>query len=162
MEQVIEIFEPLKNPWQQMALPLLCAVLLAVAQVLQLRNKNIERNRRIVLSMLLFFGAVIALLSAGGMALNAYKFQRVAVSPSGVTIGKKEIPFSNLRGYLIREDREQSWVNSNIQNKAVRSLVLEEKNGKTHLLPEEYYELSRLIAVLDAEFSKWKEEGSER
>lgn len=157
MEQVIEIFEPLKNPWQEMALPLLSAVLLAIAQVLQLRNKNIERNRRIVFSMLLFFGAVIALLSAGGVAINAYKFQRVTISPTGIALGKKEIPFGQLRGYILREDREQSWVNSNIQKKTVRSLVLEEKNGKTHLLPEEYYELSRLIAVLDATFSQWKD-----
>jgi hypothetical protein len=109
--------------------------------------------------MLLFFGAVIALLSAGGIAINAYKFQRVTVSTSAVSIGKKEIPYSNLRGYLIREDREQSWVNSDIQKKAVRSLVLEEKNGKTYLLPEEYYELSHLIATLDAAFSQWKEVG---
>lgn len=159
MEQIIEIFEPLKSPWREMALPLLSAVLLVIAQVLQLRNKNIERNRRIVFSMLLFFGAVIALLSAGGIAINAYKFQRVTVSASAISIGKKEIPYSNLRGYLIREDREQSWVNSDIQKKAVRSLVLEEKNGKTYLLPEEYYELSRLIATLDAAFSQWKEVG---
>lgn len=157
MEQVIEIFEPLKNPWQEMALPLMVAVLLVAAQVLQLRNKNMERNRRIVLSMLLFFGAVIALLSAGGIAINAYKFQRVTVSASAISIGKKEISFSELRGYLIREDREQSWVSSDIQKKAVRSLVLEEKNGKTHLLPEEYYELSHLIATLDTAFSQWKE-----
>lgn len=159
MEQVIEIFEPLKSPWGGMVLSLLTGLLLIVGQVLQLRNKNMERNRRIVISMLLFFGAVIALLSAGGIAINAYKFQRVTVSASAISIGKKEIPYSNLRGYLIREDREQSWVSSGIQKKAVRSLVLEEKNGKTYLLPEEYYELSRLIATLDAAFSQWKEVG---
>lgn len=157
MEQAIEIFEPLKNPVNAMLLPGLAFIMFGIAAGMMLFNSKMERSRRMVLAMLFSFAAAISLFSAGGVAINAYKFQRVTVTPSAVAIGKKEIPFSQLRGYLIREDREQSWVNSDIQRKAVRSLVLEEKNGKTHLLPEEYYELSRLIATLDAAFSQWKE-----
>lgn len=153
MEQIIEVFDPLKNPWREMAWPLLMAVLLAAAQLPLLRNKGMERNRRIVFSMLLAFGAAIALLSAAGLAINGYKYQRVVITSSGVSIGHKQIPFSHLRGYFIRDDRRQSWISSDIQKKGVRSLVLEEKNGQIYLLPEEYYELPRLMAALDAAYA---------
>jgi hypothetical protein len=153
MEQASQIFEPLKTPGGPIALALLCALAAGGLMLwLLLKAKDIERNRRMLLSMLLFFAFLISLFSAAGIAVNAAKFRRVAVTDSAVFIGKKEIPFSNLRGYLIREDRSQSWVNPGVAKKTVRSLVLEEKSGVMHLLPESYYDLPRLINALDEAF----------
>jgi len=156
MEPAIQVFEPLKNQAGTIALLLLTFIALGVVLWRQLNNKSMERNRRMVLAMLVFFAFIIGLFSAAGMAINTMKFRTVTVYESGISIGKKQIPFREMRGYLIREDRSQSWVNPDMVKKTVRSLVIEEKTGKTYLLPEEYYELPRLIAALDSAYEKWK------
>lgn len=153
-----QIFEPLNNPAGPIALSLLCALAAGGLMLwLLLKPEDMERNRRMLLSMLLFFAFLISLFSAAGIAVNAAKFRQVTVTNSAVLIGKKEIRFSELRGYLIREDRSQSWVNPGITKKTVRSLVLEEKSGKTHLLPEAYYDLPRLINTLDEAYKNRNE-----
>ncbi len=157
MEQALQVFEPLKNPAWSAGL-VLFAVLAAVAG-LALKGyvgQSMDRNRRMLLAMLLFFGAMISLFTSAGMFINSAKFRQVAVHASGISIGKHLIPFSDMRGYLIREDRSQSWVNPNMVKKTVRSLVIEEKTGKTHLLPEEYYDLKQLIPALDSAYTAWK------
>ena len=156
MEEVIAVFEPLKTPGWPLFLSLAGAVATGTGVWLQLRNKTLDRNRRMVLSMLLFFGFLIALFTGAGILVNATRFKKVTVYTSGISIGKNEIPFHKMRGYLIREDRSRSWVNPDAVKKTVRSLVVEEKNGKTHLLPEEYYDLPRLIATLDSAYAAWK------
>lgn len=156
MEQALVVFEPLKAPGWPVFFTLLGALAIAAAMALQLRNKALDRNRRIVLSMLLFFSFLIALFTGGGIALNASKFQKVTIYGSGVSIGKKQIAFSDMRGYMIREDRRQSTINPSMTTRTVRTLVIEEKTGKTHLLPEEYYDLSKLMNALDGAYEEWR------
>ncbi len=156
MEEATAVFEPLKTPGWPLFLSLAGTILTGAGVWLQLRNKSLDRNRRMVLSMLLFFGFLIALFTGAGILVNATRFKKVTVYASGISIGKKDIPFSEMRGYLIREDRSRSWVNPNVVKKTVRSMVIEEKNRKTHLLPEEYYDLPRLIAAMDSAYSAWK------
>lgn len=157
MEEVIAVFEPLKTPGWPLLMSLAAVIATGTGVWLQLRSKGLDRNRRMVLSMLLFFAFLIALFTAAGIVVNTTKFKKVTVYASGISIGKTEIAFSDMRGYLIREDRRQSRVNPSAITGTVRSLVIEEKSGKTHLLPEEFYELPRLLNVLDDAYREWRE-----
>jgi hypothetical protein len=157
MGELIAEFEPMHTRiW-----PLLLT-LLGIAVGLWLWRHRIaemapDKNRRMLVWMLLFFAWLIALFSLAGMVFNSRQFQPLQVYSEGIRLGKKDIHFRELRGYMIREDRTQSLVNPEESRGSVRSMLIEEKNGRVHLLPEEYYALPQLSRSLDSAYKAWQQ-----
>jgi hypothetical protein len=157
MGEIIAVFEPMHTQVWPLVLTLVVVALILWALRHRIAGVFPDKNRRMLLWMLLFFGWIIALFSLAGLVFNSLQFQSVTIYGEGLRIGKRDIPFRELRGYMLREDRTQSLVNPEESRGSVRSILVEEKAGRVHLLPEEYYALPRLTHTLDSVYKAWQQ-----
>lgn len=104
-----------------------------------------DRNRRLVGAMLLFF----VFLIAGSTAFFSNLFTR-KVGPVHLYEDHMETPYgtvayTDISNAYIYVDKEPSFVNPNITRRSTRLLLIEEKDGGTHVLPEENYPIQEIL-----------------
>jgi hypothetical protein len=102
------------------------------------------------LAQLLVF---IVILLAGGTALftgwTSLKLIPVTVSEESVVTSYGEAKFANIRQIYMHKDQEKSLVNPALTVRTTMMLIIEEKDGKTHILSEAHYELGPILKAID-------------
>jgi hypothetical protein len=107
------------------------------------------------LAQLLVF---IVILLAGGTALfsgwASLKLIPVTVSEEGVVTSFGEAKFANIRQIYMHKDQEKSLINPALTVRTTMMLIIEEKDGKTHVLSEKNYELGPILKAIDMQRKK--------
>jgi hypothetical protein len=151
MEPAITVFQP-DNSGDQVTLilSLLIAAGAFGAMILLLRRPGgkLDRNRMLLLAMLAFFAFIIA----GGTAFfswwSARKVGPVSVFADAIETPYGKANFADIRNAFIETETERSLLNANITTASVRLLIIEEKDGRTHVLSETNYPIDAVLAAL--------------
>jgi len=115
-------------------------------------------NYRMLGAMLLFF----CFLIGTGMAVFSWWSTR-KISEVRIYADRIETPygiasFDQIKDARIETERDRSFINPNITTGTYRLLLIEETNGKAHILSEENYELRKIMEKLKIAISDWKAE----
>ncbi len=101
-----------------------------------------DPRRRVVLPMLLFFAALLCLMTAAGNFFSLTKYPDLAVvSPTEIRLGKQIFPFP--RRDAIRMEK----VSGGLGGEHLL-LLLQVSNGKTYAFPEERYDVEAIWQIL--------------
>ena len=109
-----------------------------------------------LVGMLIGFIALIALGTGifGWLAMT--KNTTVAIYTDKIELGKKEIPFGQLKDAVIETSKETSMINPNITKKSVQLLFISDNQGKTYAFSEEHYPIREMMTNLKAAFTQWE------
>ena len=147
----LHIFEPIKKSLDATTwLALVFAIMAFIGMFFLLKRKveRRQRNRYQLGAMLLFFVGLIALSTAFFNFWSSQRIGTLKIYNTSIEINGNTIPFEQLKGSYIHIDQQKSFVNPALVNKSTELLVIEEKNGKTRVLSEEYYDVRAIIGIL--------------
>ncbi len=158
MELYLQVFESRVAYGSTVAgLSALC-LLLGVAWFWVLyKAPRLDRNRRMLLGMLLFIALLLGLFTVGGLVWQSSRYQTIRIEAAELHIGKTCIPFEILRGHYVREVQGVSLINPQQTRGASYVLVIETQSGRTYTLPDTYYDLPALTGALDTAWEAWRE-----
>ncbi len=105
-----------------------------------------NRNYKLLLSMLLGFGSLIALGTALFTGWAIFKTGDVNIYSNALSIGNQTIAFDQIRDARMEDIRRTSFVNPGITSSATQILLIETTDGKGYALSEKNYDIR---AVLD-------------
>ena len=130
-------------------LGLIAFILGGVATVYLLRQKGPREtyNRRMLTAMLVFF---LAMLGAGtGLFsyLSMQKMSTVEIFSDRLVTGYGEVALTDIKNAKIETAGRSSLVDPGRFSYETKLLIIEEQNGKAHVLPDEIYNIQ---AILDA------------
>lgn len=158
MELYLQAFEPQVAYGGAMAALLVLCLLLGAAWLWVLHKApKLDRNRRMLLGMLLFIALLLGLFTMSGLIWQSFRYQTIRVETAELYIGKARIPFEELRGHYVREVQGVSLINPQQARGTSYVLVIETQSGRTYTLPNAYYDLPALAAALDAAWEAWRE-----
>lgn len=150
MNEIIATFEPTSTTqatlWLGGAVALLA--LGALLAILAGKLEVADRNRRLLLAMLLFFTVLIAGGTAFFSWLTSYRIDTVTLYSRGLTTPYGTVAYEDIRDAYIRKEEQRSFVNPDIVRSSTRLLIIEERDGKTHVLSEENYALEPIFSTL--------------
>lgn len=128
-------------------LSLFIGLLALVVAILLLRRRSApeQRNRRLLGAMLAFFIFLIAAGTAFFSGLFMRKIGPVHMYESKMETSYGEVAYPDIRNAYIHVDKQPSMINPNITRRSTRMLVIEEKDGRTHVLPEENYPIEQIL-----------------
>ena len=107
-----------------------------------------DHNRQMLLSMLLFFGMLIAGATAALDYWNASRIATVRLLPERLETGYGTVRYDQVKQFFIKS--EQNYALFGVKKGSpVKLLVIEEKTGKTHVLSEVNYDVLAIARALD-------------
>ena len=148
MEGILYTYEPMHEQDQAtfwIALVLACVALGSMVWLLKGKALISNRNYRLLTTMLLFFVFLIAGSTAFFSQLFMYKVGPVNITESSITTPYGKVAFEDILNASIQVDKQPSIINPNITRKSTRLLIIEEKDGGTHVLPEENYPIQEIL-----------------
>lgn len=107
-----------------------------------------NRNYRVLGAMLLFFVFLIAAATAVFSFWTTQKIDTVYIYENAVETPYGRVEFSNLKDAKIETQRQPSLINPSITRSSSRVLIIEEEDGKKHLLSEENYDIQEILRRL--------------
>ncbi|MCP9237264.1 hypothetical protein [Lewinella sp. JB7] len=123
-----------------------CAVLIAVMIYLAVRASRSEESdprKRVLLPMLAYFGALLGLMAFLGAFWTLFKYPRVAVSPTTLTIGEEAYPIPNLAN--VRMEAVGRGINTD-----ETVLLIQTKDRKNWAFPADRYDVRTMYGLLRA------------
>lgn len=147
MGAIIKVFEANNDGNQIQFWIALLITILAIGSIIYWTKKPIpglDRNRQLVLQMLLFFIAMIAGGTAAFTYLASHKTGPVTVYEQGISTPYGELPFQKIRKVAI----SQNAPNTPFQKDGKRLLIIESYAGTTHVLSEASYDIDAINATL--------------
>lgn len=144
-----------------LALIIAGGALLATVVLLRRKTTRDNRTRTLLLAMLFFFAFLIASSTAFFSWLSARRTGPVMIYAEAIETPYGRVSFDNIRNASIEEEKERSLINQNIIKKTTRLLVIEEKNGKAHVLSEQNYPIQQILGELKAAVKKWEEKSGD-
>ncbi len=151
MEQPIAIFEPERTGNYTATIISIAIAILALAFLVFFIKKEFsfrQRAYRQLLSLLSFFVMIIALVTAFFSFWAAQKFTPVKVFQHGIVTSFGKADLKNIAKVYVHEDRQRSRLSGAPEGKAIRMLIIEETDQKTHVLSEENYNIDSILQVL--------------
>ncbi len=159
MEEILIRFDPIENSseiavWAGVAVGII-GFALSVWLFLR-KEEGKDRQRNIILAMLLFFLGMIAL----GTSFFTFWTQKktgpviIYVDAIETTYGKSF--FRDIKNASITVAGNKSLVNPNQQRGATRLLLIEEHEGKAHVLSEENYKIEAILNKLRGAVQDWE------
>lgn len=112
---------------------LLFAILVAVGVWLSRRRGETDARLRVVLPMLVYFGALLSLISAGGNYLSTLKYPELAFSATRLSVDGEEFPMPRPNAVRIES------VTDRLTRKQSNILLLQLDERRTLALPEDRY-----------------------
>ena len=122
-----------------------CAVAFAALVFLAFRvskNKHPDPRRRVLLPMLCYFIALLALMGAMGGFWSVFKYPVVEVSDTALVLNGKE--FARPKS---RDLRLESYTGSGL-NATTRVLMVHTSDRRTWAFPEDRYPINEMMRVL--------------
>lgn len=159
MDTPLATFEPTASGMQSISIiAFIVSVACGIGTFLLLRQKKrgSAKNMNVLIAMLLFFVGMIAL---GTFVFNGLAYQRigtVTIYESGIQLGKKQIPFSDLENAKIEEIVETSFINPNSIRENTRVLFIADKSGKTYALSSEHYPVDKIMERMRSALQTWE------
>lgn len=147
----LHVFEPIKTSLNATTWSALFITVLALGGAFLLLKKKTEsrnRNMQQMGAMLLFFVGIIALSTAFFNFWASQRTSTLKIYKTAIEINGEKIPFQQIKGAYIHVDQQKSFINPALVTDSNEILVIEEKNGKTTIFSEEYYEIRKIIGHL--------------
>lgn len=160
MEEILVRFEPIQDSsnismWIGVLVGLggigLCAWLFLK------KEEGLNRQRNIILAMLFFFVGMIAFGTSFFTFWTQQKTGSVIIYANAVetTFGKTK--FQDLKNASITVAGNKSLVNPNQQRNTTRLLLIEEHDGKAHILSEDNYQIEAILNKLKGAVREFEE-----
>ena len=147
-----EVFQPTHQEDQVVLwIAIMLAIVGVVGLVFALRRKSTtadERNRNMLLAMLLFFLATISAGTALFSWLSMRKTGPVTITADAIETPYGKVDFKSIKNAEIITDQPVRLLPSNSQRGAVKLLLIEERSGKAHIMSEENYDIQRIFGAL--------------
>lgn len=160
MDPTITVFQPDNTADQWTLWIALCVALAGLAGMILLLRRpaaGIPRRYGLLGAMLLFFVFLIASATAFFSFWSARKTGPVRLYADAIETPYGRAAFADIRNAYIEEEKEKSFINPNIVTGSVKLLIIEEYDGKAHVLSEEHYPLPRIMDSLREAIGKWRE-----
>ena len=123
-----------------------CALLIAVMIYLAVRAGKADEpdpRRRVLLPMLAYFGALLALMAFMGAFWSTFKYPEVTISAAKLTVGEAAYPIPNLAN--VRIENVGPGINTDRQ-----VLLLQTRDRKNWAFPADRYDVKRMYGLLRA------------
>lgn len=158
MDENTLIFTPINSSdlsyfWIALFFALVTAALLVRSYFKPIK---MEKNRRIVLEMLFFFGFLLSMGTAFFSGLSSSKTGTIIVGEASVEIGRRDVDYTTIKKAFLHEDLQKSFVNPSITRKKVQLLFIEQIDGKTEVLSELDYDVEAIFRALESSIAAWK------
>lgn len=121
-----------------------CGLGVAVMVYLAVRasqGNDTDPRRRILLPMLAYFGALLALMAFLGAFWSTFKYPKVVMTPTTMTIGDERYPLPRLTS--VRLESVGKGVNT-----TGRVLLLQTQDRKNWAFPDDRYEVTHMYSLL--------------
>lgn len=142
MDNTEQIFQANNNDLWIWALLCFAAMLLLLALAIWLgKEKSPDPRRRVLLPMLFFFGALLALTGAAGNLLSLTKYPELAVTNNGIRLGKKAFPMPPKDAVRIEK------IGGGLGGERL-ILFLQTPEGKTYAFPDDRYPVQAIWQAL--------------
>ena len=159
MTEAVHVFQPYLSDSQATFWTGLLTALFSLAGTFMLlkRKSNPEnRNFQQLGAMLLFFCFMIG----AGMAFFSWWAKR-KTGPVRIFTYAIETPyglatFKNIKNAYMKEETRKSFINPNITTGSYKLLIIEEIDGKTHVLTEGNYDLEEIMKKLKESVTAWE------
>jgi hypothetical protein len=125
--------------------------------ILRSPGRGETRNYRMLGAMLLFFGFLIGAVMTIFSWWSTQKLSVVRIYADRIETPYGSASFDRIKNAAIETERERSFVNPNLTTDSFRLLIIEETDGKTHVLSEENYDLPAIMQRLREEIKKEEE-----
>lgn len=162
MEEALYTFSADNSGTAQTAWIAAAIALGALAGMLALLRKKAEgrrRNQNMLAAMLLFFAALIGGGAAFFSWLKIRKTGPVTLYQDAIETPYGKASFGAIKDAYIHADREPSLIDPARAVRTTKMLVIEEKNGKTHVMSEEDYPINEILSALKRSFAEWRQKG---
>jgi len=161
MEEILKRFEPVYGNSSFMLWGTIVAGLLffgLCAWLLFKKEEGQKRQLNIILAMLFFFFGMISLGTSFFTFWTQQKTGPVIVFTDAVETVYGRVSFDQLKNASITTMGNQSRINPQQQRGGSRLLLLEEDNGKAHVLSEDNYDIQQIYNAIKSAVKKWEEE----
>jgi len=151
MEEVIATFEPLNSGGQAIfyvSIILSVAGLAGCIWILKRGGERTSYNRRMLISMLLFFVFIIGASTAFFSGLNLKRTGTITIYESAIATAQSTILFNDIKNARMIVDKEPSLINPSRSVRNTKLLLIEARDGTTIVLSEEDYEVEKILARL--------------
>ncbi len=133
------------------------AALGGLTALLRRPGRGERRNYRLLFAMLLFFAFLLAAGAAVFSWMTVRKTGPVYIYADAIETPYGRADFADIRDAGIKTEKEASLINPNIVTGQTRLLIIEEKEGKTHILAEENYKISPIMDALREAIKEWRQ-----
>ena len=120
------------------------------------KAEGLARQRNIILAMLFFFLSMIALGTSFFTFWTQQKTGPVLIYADAVESSFGKTYFKDLKDASITVAGSKSLVNPNQQRNATRLLLIEQYDGKVHVLSEENYHIETILNKLRTAIQEWR------
>ncbi|MBB4077503.1 Na+/H+-dicarboxylate symporter [Lewinella aquimaris] len=123
-----------------------CTVLIAVMIFLAFRASRAgeaDPRRRVLLPMLAYFGALLALMALLGAFWTLFKYPNVTIDATTLTIGKEAYPIPNLANVRMEAVGRGANTDETV-------LLIQTKDRKNWAFPGDRYDVRKMYGLLRA------------
>ncbi len=162
MTDLIKTYEPAYSEDQlYLWLGIIVGVAAFVAMGLVIRKKFSyeEQTKKWLIALLLF---ILGLIAGGTAVFSWLSQQRVGVVhlyADRLTLGKKVIPFEEIKKINIEKEQETSFVNPNVVREEYELMFIEDTEGRLFVISEKSYPVRDILRDLRKAVEEWKEKG---
>lgn len=159
MEEILIRFDPLANNsgiavWAGAIVSLVGFALAAWLFVKKEEGK--DRQHNIIIAMLLFFLGMIAAGTSFFTFWTQQKTGPVIIYADAIETTYGKSSFRDIKNASITVAGNKSLVNPNQQRGATRLLLIEQHDGKAHVLSEENYKIEAILNKLRGAVQEWE------
>lgn len=159
MEEILIRFDPLEN---SSTMAVWAGVLVGIAGfalatwLFLKKEEGKNRQRNIIIAMLLFFVGMIAVGTSFFTYWTQKKTGPVLIFADAVETSYGKSYFRDVKNASITVAGHKSLVNPNQQRGATRLLLIEEHEGKVHVLSEDNYKIEAILNKLRGAVQEWE------
>ncbi|MBX2875990.1 MAG: hypothetical protein KTR30_27970 [Saprospiraceae bacterium] len=159
MEEILIRFDPLESSsgiavWAGVLVSVIAFGLCTWLFLKKEEGKNRQRN--IIIAMLLFF---LGMIAAGTSFFTFWTYQKtgpVLIYADAVETTYGKSYFRDIKNASITVAGNKSLVNPNQQRGVTRLLLIEQHDGKAHVLSEENYKIEAILNKLRGAVQEWE------
>ena len=160
MEEALYTFAPdnslaVQTAWAAVIIAL--GALAGTAILLKKKAGGLSHNQNMLAAMLLFFVMMISAGTAFFSWLKVRKTGPVAVYKDAVETPYGKAAFSNFKDAYIYADNQPSLVSPGRSVRTTKILVIEERDGKTHVMSKEDYPVQEMLPAIKNAYKDWQE-----
>ena len=151
MESPIKEFEHINSEFTlstTIASSIFLLALLGFLFLYKRKTPYYKKKEKQVYMLLLSFTMLIAFGMALFSWLSNMKMQQIKLFKNSIELPEKKIKLSKIKNAYIYVHLEKSSLSSNIVRDTIKMLILEERNGQTHAISENNYEINDILESL--------------